>query len=372
MSDEQAPPRGWPPGFGVGDEERRALLALASLRGTSPRAVHAFAWGTGSATGCLAGIRSGRLGSDGDRDCLQQMDLEAVANAVSICGARLVGPHDPEYLARFLDLHDPPPALFTRGRSLREHDDRVSIVGSRSASALGVEIAHDLGRCLSGAGVWVVSGAARGIDSASHRGALAAGGRTAAVLGSGIDVLYPRGSAPLLARILEEGTLVSEYGPGVPAEPFRFPARNRLVAALGRALVVVEGAGKSGSMISVDHALELGREVFAVPGPVTSELSTVPHALIRDGATLIRGAGDLLDDLGIAAQLAERPPADLAGADERVWRALAGPELPDAVARKADLSIPDVMSALLRLEIRGLVRAVGGRYERCLAPAAAG
>lgn len=369
MRSDRTAPRGWPDGFGVGSDERRALLGLATLKGTAPGALHGFAWVSGSAQGCLDGIRSRRIGSDGDRDHLRELDLGAVAEAIEDCGARLVGPHDGEYLDRFSDLHDPPPALFVRGRPLRDHHDRVSIVGARGASALGVEVAHDLGRCLSGAGVWVVSGAARGIDSASHRGALAGGGRTIAVLGSGIDVLYPRGSAPLLARILEEGTIISEYAPGVPAEPFRFPARNRLVAALGRALVVVEGAGKSGSMISVDHALELGRDVFAVPGPVTSELAQVPLALIRDGATLIRGASDLLDDLGIAAKLAEGPPPDLDPTDERVWRALAGPALPDAVARAADLSIPDVLSALLRLEIRGLVRAVGGRYERCLVPA---
>jgi DNA processing protein len=217
----------------------------------------------------------------------------------------------------------------------------------------------------------VVSGAARGIDSSAHRGALTGDGRTIAILGSGIDVLYPRGSSPLLARILEQGTLVSEYAPGVPAEAFRFPARNRLVAALGRALVVVEGAERSGSMISVDHALELGREVFAVPGAVTSELAQVPLALIREGATLIRGAEDLLHDLGIAARLAEGPPPDLTDEDARVWRALGMTGLPDAIARSAGLSLPDVMTALLRLEIRGLARLVGGRYEKCLVPTAA-
>ncbi len=371
MPADRALPRGWPAAFGVGDAERRALLALATLRGTAPRAVRALAWQTGSAQGTLAGVRRGDAGSDGDREHLAEIDLDAVAAATDACDARLVGPRDEEYVEGFLDLHDPPAALFVRGRRLRAEDDRVSIVGARGASALGVVVSHDLGRVLAGAGVWVVSGAARGIDSASHRGALAGGGRTIAVLGSGIDVLYPRGSSPLLARILEEGTVVSEYAPGVPAEAFRFPARNRLIAALGRALVVVEGAERSGSMISVDHALELGREVFAVPGPITSDLAQVPLALIRDGATLIRGAEDLLFDLGISAKLAERPPTDLAYEDGRVWRALGTVGYPDAIARSAGLSLPDVMSALLRLEIRGLVRLMGGRYERCLVPSAA-
>jgi DNA processing protein len=160
--------------------------------------------------------------------------------------------------------------------------------------------------------------------------------------------------------------VVSEYAPGVDAEPFRFPARNRIVAALGRALVVVEGARGSGSMISVDHALELGREVFAVPGPVTSPLSEVPLELIRDGATMIRGADDLLADLGLASPAAVEAPTELPEDERRAYRALAGPSLPDAIARSSGMSIPEAVTALIRLELRGLVRAVGGRYERRL------
>jgi DNA processing protein len=199
---------------------------------------------------------------------------------------------------------------------------------------------------------------------------LDAGGRTVAVLGSGIDVAYPRSSANLITRIAQTGSIVSEYAPGVPAEPHRFPARNRLIAALADALVVVEGTGTSGSRISVDHALDLGRDVFAVPGPVTSPLAELPLALIRDGAILIRDADDLLSDLGLAAreQAADRaePPIELAEHEGRVWAALVEPSLPDVVARGARLSIPDTVAALIRLELRGLVRSAGGRYERTL------
>ncbi len=214
-----------------------------------------------------------------------------------------------------------------------------------------------------------MSGAAYGIDANSHRGALDAGGRTIAVLGSGIDVGYPRSSADLIARIAETGSVVSEYAPGVPAEPHRFPARNRIVVALAAALVVVEGAAMSGSRISVDHALDLGREVFAVPGPVTSPLAEVPLALIRDGATMIRGADDLLDDLGVslpAEGTTAEPPIELPEEERRVWSSLVEPSLPDVVARSALLSIPDAVAALIRLELRGLVRSTGGRYERTL------
>jgi DNA processing protein len=214
-----------------------------------------------------------------------------------------------------------------------------------------------------------VSGAAYGIDASSHRGALDAGGRTIAVLGSGIDVGYPRSSADLIERIAQTGSVVSEYAPGVPAEPHRFPARNRIVVALSSALVVVEGAAFSGSRISVDHALDLGREVFAVPGPVTSPLAEVPLALIRDGATMIRGADDLLDDLGLVAATPENPepPTELPEDERLVWTSLIEPSLPDTLANNLPLSLSQTVAALTRLELRGLVRSVAGRYERTLA-----
>jgi DNA processing protein len=362
-------PRGWPAGFGAGPAERRALVAIASLRGITPLAIHALAWEVGSATACLAAIRRGRAGSNGDRAHLESLRVDDLLQRVEACGARLVAPGGPEYLERLLDLADPPAALFLRGRELRVDAERIAVVGARNSSALGDEVAFDVGRALGGAGVWVVSGAARGIDSAAHRGALAADGRTVAVLGSGIDRWYPRGSAALLHRVLEQGTVVSEYAPGVVPEPFRFPARNRLIAGIASALVVVEGAKGSGSMISVDHALEIGRDVYAVPGPVTSPLAEVPLALIREGAAMIRGGDDLLHDLGIAERLVQAPPPGLPQEEARVLAAVGPGALPDAVARGAGLSIPEAVEILIRLELRGLVRGVGGRYEPTFAAA---
>jgi len=371
VPDDPAPaPIGWPPGFGDGPQERRAIALLASLRGITPRHLHRLCWQKGSASGALAAIRSGRAGSDGDHAHAASADANDVLRATDAAGARLVTPDDGEYPPAVLELDDPPIALFLRGEHLDEDALHVAIVGARRCSALGGEIAHDLGRRLGGAGVCVVSGAAYGIDAASHRGSLDAGGRTIAVLGSGIDVGYPRSSADLIARIADVGTVVSEYAPGVPAEPHRFPARNRLIVALAAALVVVEGTGASGSKISVDHALDLGREVFAVPGPVTSPLSEVPLALIRDGATMIRSADDLLHDLGVVAPDAVDgrvvPPIELSDEEGRIWAALVEPSLPDVVAHGARLSIPDAVAALIRLELRGLVRSSGGRYERTL------
>jgi DNA processing protein len=367
--EEAFAPTGWPDGFGEAIEERRAVAVLASLRGISPRNLHRLCWLEKSASGALNAVRAGRAGSDADRELARAADADALIRAGTAAGARFVTPRDDEYPPSILELDDPPVALFVRGARIDMTELRVAIVGARRCSSLGGEIARDLGRRLGSAGVCVVSGAAYGIDAASHRGALDAGGRTIAVLGSGIDVAYPRSSADLIARIAETGSVVSEYAPGVPAEPHRFPARNRIVVALASALVVVEGTATSGSRISVDHALDLGRDVFAVPGLVTSPLAEVPLALIRDGATMIRGADDLLTDLGIGGRpgaMAPDPPIELPDLERRVWASLAEASLPDAVARMAVLSVPDAVAALIRLELRGLVRSAGGRYERTL------
>ncbi|HEV2952415.1 MAG TPA: DNA-processing protein DprA [Actinomycetota bacterium] len=286
------------------------------------------------------------------------------AKRVHGAGARVVTPADREYEERLNDLRDPPACLFLIGRPLGESPQRVAIVGSRKCSSLGRDVAQDLGRALVGSGLAVVSGAAHGIDAAAHRGALQAAGRTVAVLGSGVDVAYPASSRDLLERIAVSGTIVSEYPPAMPAGPQHFPARNRIVVALARALVVVEGAAKSGSRISVDHALDLGREIFAVPGPVTSPLAETPLEMIREGATLIRGADDLLDDLGVDRAGPPPAPPDLDDGERRVWDALSRGSLPDTVAREAGMSIPDAVTTLIQLELRGLIVSVGGRYER--------
>lgn len=374
MPGEEHPPlpRGWPPGFGAGREERAAVLTLSELRGLRPLALYREAWEKGSAVGCVESVRQGRLGSDRDRDWLARIDPVVTAARVADAGARVLTPADPEYEERLLDLQDPPACLFRRGNPLTDLPERVAIVGSRKCSDLGRSVAEDLGRALVAAGLAVASGAAHGIDAAAHRGALQAGGCTIAVLGSGIDIAYPASSRDILGRIVEHGTIVSEYPPATAAAPQHFPARNRIVVALARALVVVEGEAKSGSRISVDHALDLGREIFAVPGSVTDPLAETPLEMIRDGATLIRGAEDLLDDLGVDRTLPPAPPPDLEEDERRIWVSLAGRLLPDAVARRAGMSVPAAVTTLIQLELRGLVASSGGRYERRHRPATSG
>jgi DNA processing protein len=368
---ETPPPRGWPPGFGRGEDERRALLTLSELRSLRPLHVHATAWTSGSARGCVDAVRAGRLGSEGDRAWLPEIDAGRTSERLERAGAHLLTPADAGYDERLNDLRDPPACLFVAGRPLDRRAERVAIVGARRCTHLGRDVARDLGGALVAAGLAVVSGAAQGIDAAAHRGALDAGGRTVAVLGSGIDVRYPASSRGLLDEIVEHGTIVSEYPPGMPAGAQHFPARNRIVVALARALVVVEGAAKSGSRISVDHALELGRDVFAVPGPVTSPLSETPLEMIRDGATMIRGAQDLLEDLGVGGVEAP-PPPNLARDELRVWTALTEGMLPEAVATVAGMSIPESVATLIHLELRGLVVSAGGRYQRRYRPSRPG
>lgn len=277
----------------------------------------------------------------------------------------------PVYPPQLLDLHDPPEGLFLRGGELPPRDRLVAIVGARACSPGGADIARDIARGLASAGIAVVSGAARGIDAAAHVGSLEGGAPSVAVLGSGIDVAYPRASAALLARIASAGTVASEYPPGVPAQAFRFPARNRIVVGLARALIVVEGEEGSGSMISAEHALDIGRDVYAVPGAVTNPLASTPNALIREGAALVRGTEDVLAELGVTRLAldasADDGASDLGTDERRALAAITGRVLPDAVADALDLPVEDVLPLLFRLELGGLIRSVGGRFERRLA-----
>jgi len=363
-------PMTWPPGFAASAEDRDALLVLLGLVALTPRRLLELALDRGSASSCLAAVRAGLAGSHGDQAAASRADPARIREQLGVCDARLVAVGDADYPAALLDLFDPPAGVFLRGRPLPSDLPAVAIVGARNCSALGKETARAMGNALARAGICVVSGAARGIDGEAHRGAIVGGGATVAVLGSGIDVPYPPAHRGLLAEVAASGTVVGEYPPGVPAEPFRFPARNRIIAALSRAVVVVEGADGSGSMITADHALEIGRDVFALPGPITSPLAAAPLSLIRQGATMIRGPADLLEDLGLdgpAMEPAAGPPG-LDPATRSVWEALSGPSTPDQVARSCRLTVAAVMPLLVGLELQGLVRNVGGRYERRLAP----
>jgi DNA processing protein len=294
----------------------------------------------------------------------RRFDERAYQERLAAGGHRFLARSAPEFPALLRSIHDPPPGLFLRGAADPELLSRpaVAIVGARACSGYGAAVARGLGRELAAAGLVVVSGLARGVDADAHRGALEAGGATVAVLGCGIDRDYPAAHAELARRVAAAGLVVSEYAPGVEPAPWRFPARNRIVAGLGAATIVVEARERSGALITADLALEEGREVFAVPGEITSALSAGTNALLRIGATPLTAAADVLAALGIDCA----PPAQAAVEGEAA-RLLAllreGAASADELALAAALDAGSTARALVELELAGLVRADEGRYR---------
>jgi len=325
----------------------------------------------------------------------------AVTTAANALGARVITVLDPDYPHELAGIALPPPVLFVRGRLPAAL--AVAIVGSRLADGYGLEIAARFARHLAAAGVVVVSGMARGIDAAAHEGALAAPlGRTVAVLGCGMGVDYPPGQARLAAAIAARGALVSEFPCRTPARPWCFPVRNRTIAALAAVTLVVQATPRSGSLDTARHARDLGRPVYAVPGPVFSPLSWGPHSLLRRGALLAGHPEDILDALSAAGvvQPEALPADDRDGADGKSDAATAAtaataamlavpetPAIPDAaavlaalrpraarggrpqrspdqVAALAGLALDRVLPVLLELEIAGKVERRGGTAYR--------
>ena len=289
-------------------------------------------------------------------------------------GIRVLPWTDPRYPASLLATTDAPPALWYRGDLACLDAVRVAVVGSRAASTVAREIATALARDLASHGVIVVSGLARGVDSAAHRGALATGS-TIAVLGSGVDRIYPAEHDALAAEIASAGLVLSEYPPGTLPLPFHFPMRNRIISGLSRAVVVIEAHEKSGSLITAACALEQGREVMAVPGTVVGGRNSGGHALIRDGATIVESAADILEALGVAPR--EGAPCEGAG------RPFTGPESTtctdpvlgrmepghpydlDALAAASGMDIGKLLPYIMDLELTGRLRRVeGGRFLR--------
>lgn len=261
-------------------------------------------------------------------------------------------------------IFDPPAGLFLRGDGKEALLERpaVAVVGARSCSPYGAHVARTLGRELAAAGLVVVSGMARGIDGEAHRGALEAGGVTVAVLGCGVDRDYPAAHADLARRIAREGLIVSEYAPGVEPAPWRFPARNRIIAGLTAATVVVEARERSGALITADLALEEGREVFACPGEITSALAAGTNSLLRAGASVVTSPRDVLEAFGIEPEVSVA--TQIGGRAERVLSALReGPAAADGLARALGLDAGALSAALAELELQGLVEEREGLYR---------
>jgi len=305
----------------------------------------------------LAGTRRGAI----DR-ALEAFDPAAARLRIRHAGLLAVCRHAAGYPARLAHAGDAPAVLHVAGDlELLHAVPAVAVVGTRRATPYGLDVARELARALAACGVPVVSGMALGVDAAAHAGALAAPGPTLAVLACGAEQAYPASKRALHARIVASGCVVSEMPPGFAPQRWTFPARNRLIAALADLTVVVEGAERSGSLITADLAAQLGRAVGAVPGPVTSSRSAGPNALLRDGAHVVRDAQDVLDLLAHEGWRAPQPPAvasapDLPGELRAILRALdRGPRSAAALAPRAG-GLEAATVALTRLELLGLVR----------------
>jgi DNA processing protein len=279
-------------------------------------------------------------------------------------GVRWLPHSSPAFPRALAAIFDAPVGLFVRGDAPLELLDRPSaaVVGARSCSSYGAHVARTLGRELARAGVVVVSGLARGIDGEAHRGALEGGGPTVAVLGCGVDRDYPAAHADLASRIRSSGLVVSEYSPGVEPAPWRFPARNRIIAGLAAVTVVVEARERSGALITADLALEEGREVFAVPGEITSALSAGANRLLRQGATVLTSAADVLESFGLVPE--EPEGAAVSPGAQRVLALVRdAPAAADELARALALEPGPLAAALAELELAGLVSESDGLYR---------
>ena len=357
----------------IADDEIAARIRWSQRKGLGPLTLRRLIDRFGSARAALAADakklpRRVRRSRDADATARPPREVLAIARRI---GATVTGYGLPGFPEPLNHLHDPPPLLFLRGDPSLLELPAVAVVGSRKASEYGRGLARDMGAGLARAGVAVVSGLALGIDGAAHRGALAAGGSTIAVLGCGPDVVHPRSHRRLFEAILRDGLLVSEFLPGAAPLPHHFPRRNRLIAGLSEAIVVVEAARRSGALITVDHALAIGRDVFAVPGPVGRAQSEGVHALIREGAGLATGARDVLRGVGLESGAPEAPSRDStpAGLDDRqraMWDALeADPDHIDVLANRAGLDATAAAATLSVMEIHGWVRrAPGLRFAR--------
>ncbi len=293
-------------------------------------------------------------------------------------GRLLLTRADPRYPPQLATVRGCPPALFVQGDPAALARIQVAIVGSRAATAAGRETAHEFAARLAAAGLVITSGLALGIDAAAHRGALAAGGATIAVCGTGLDCVYPRAHAALAAGIAAQGALVSEFPTGTRPHAHNFPQRNRLLSGLARGVLVIEAAARSGSLITARHAGDQGREVMALPGSIHNVLARGCHRLIKDGAALIENVDDVLETLGLpmpaarancgakADAAAESPAGRLDSGAEILLNALGfGPTDLDRLIARTGLAAAAVISQLQLLELEGRVETLaGGRYSR--------
>jgi DNA processing protein len=292
------------------------------------------------------------------------VDLEKYMAKVSAQGIQILTWEDDLYPSRLKDIDQPPPVLYVRGTLTNEDTWSVAVVGTRRVSAYGRQVADELAAYLANNGVTVISGLARGVDAIAHQSALKAGGRTIAVLGCGVDRIYPPEHAQLAARIITSGALLSDYAPGSEPDAANFPPRNRIISGMSMATVVVEAPEASGALITAQFAVDQGREVFAVPGSILSAQSRGTNQLIAQGAHPMLSARDLLDVLNLRRVTEQREVRKILPGNEIEAKLLSvltqDPLHMDDIRNQTGLPIERVSATLVMMELKGLVRQVGG------------
>lgn len=298
----------------------------------------------------------------------RQNDLRERLEKMQEKGIRFLSCFDSDYPSRLLELSDYPYALYVKGSLPEETSRKAAVVGARNCTPYGEKYAIEFGKALAKAGVEVISGLARGIDGMGQRGALLGGGKTFAVLGSGTDVCYPREHAGLYEDIVEQGGgILSEFSPGTPPLPQNFPARNRIISGLADAVLIMEARERSGSLITADAALEQGRDVYALPGPVNSPLSAGCNRLIQQGAGILLSPENFLEEWGMAVP-------DLSGQTEKNKKVLERtenlvysclglyPKNVDQIIRETEMSAKDIVALLVSLQLKGYIREISKNH----------
>jgi len=362
-------------------EQKDFYVLLSMVGGLGPRRLEAL-------TGVFGNPENAWHGSEKDLYSVPGMPRKVIDNLLALRnrvdpgeeinklrekGVRVISLEEPAYPPCLRHIYDPPRVIYIKGKPEVLHHPMFAVVGARRASYYGQKVAAKIAGELSLTGLCIVSGMARGIDTAAHMGALKESGNTVAVLGCGVDVVYPRENRKLMAQIIEKGAVISEFPPGTSPAAGNFPQRNRVISGLCRGVLVIEAGDKSGSLITVDFALEQGREVFAVPGQVTNPLNRGAHRLIKQGARLVEEAADILEELGYSPEQrdssgneGEGNIINLTPQEKKVYNIISdSPISSELIIGKSGMEPSEILSLLSLMEIRGLIRQLPGhRYVR--------
>jgi DNA processing protein len=342
--------------YGVGPARLRRLI---SHFGSPERA-----WRAGAHELQRAGLDARTI--EALLEARRDLDLSAELRRIQASGVSVCTWEDTAYPQALREIYDPPPLLYMRGSLMPSDQRAVAIVGTRNPTAYGQEVTYRLARALAHHGVTVISGLALGIDTIAHTAALEAGGRTIAVLGGGLQRIYPEKNKPLAQRITQQGVLISEYAPYLPALAGNFPARNRVISGLSLGVLVVEAGERSGALITAQFALEHGRDVFAIPGSILSRASSGSNRLISEGATLVQRVEDILEQLNMHQQVVQQEMRMVIPETPEEARLLDilsfEPQHIDELGRLCQLHAGALAAMLSLMELKGYVRCVNGMY----------